>query len=105
MRKKRLLKLVEALTRELIELREQAERPQVQVCPQRRDCPYLPAYDMPTPTMPDVVIPSIWDTGTWIPRGTITTNIKYNDQVLWATPDGCDWYVEYLDWPGMHDAT
>jgi len=86
MRKKRLLERIEALEREVAELREQAERPQVW------GCPYLPAYDMPT--MPDMVIPSIWETGTWAPEGTITTNIKYNDQVLWATPDGCHWYAE-----------
>ena len=88
MRKKRLLERIGALEREVAELREQVERPGVWVYP------HLPAYDTPTPTMPDVVIPSIWDTGTWAPEGAITTNIKYNDQVLWATPDGCHWYAE-----------
>ena len=76
MRKRQLLERIEALERELAELREQMR--------------VYPAYDMP-----DVVIPSVWgDNGTWAPEGTITTNIKYNDQVLWATPDGCHWYAE-----------
>ena len=80
MRKRQLLERIEALEREVAELRERV----VWVYP------HLPAYDMP-----DVVIPSVWgDNGTWVPEGTITTNIKYNDQVLWATPDGCHWYAE-----------
>jgi len=84
MRKRQLLERIEALEREVAELRGRVERPSVWVNP------YLPAYDIP-----DVVIPSVWgDNGTWAPKGTITTNIKYNDQVLWATPDGCHWYAE-----------
>jgi len=80
MRKKRLLERIEALERELAELRKQMAWVN----------PYLSAYDMP-----DIVIPSIWDdNGTWVPEGTVTTDIKYNDQVLWATPDGCHWYAE-----------
>ena len=85
MRKKRLLERIEALEREVAELRERG----VWVYP------HFPAYVAPTPTMPDVMIPSIWDNSTWVPDdGVLTSTFNDNDLVLWATPDGCHWYAE-----------